>query len=608
MLNWDYIAPSSDDASRNRHSSRQRRTPQLSRRQLLRSVGAGVVATTMAGCSAISNGPQPLDETWSLPLTVRPDDASFNPFATANRTGLAFRYEPFARFDQTERAWEPVLATDWRVTDEAFEITLAEDRKWTNGDPVTAQDVTAFLDIATLFDDPLVASLSGWRVQDDSSVVLTTNGTITNPRILRHRILPRRLTVNRSAFENLTKRARAAESESARERVRTDVRTLGRKQLPTNGPYVVSELAEERIRYTISDAHPASDEDDRPLVETLHLPSPSEQWDAIRNGDIDGHDDLRLSSSQLDSLQDDLEATVVDGLGGNALFLQYDDEWFGDPRVRRAIAYLLDGTALADQIHGVPITENGMNRYVGMNNADLLNTWFADRSDYLSYEPDSERGEALLADAGLQKVDGVWTTPNGDPFEAPIKVAASWGVGSVIAQEVARQLGAAGIVAEVVRLGINRFQRHLERGDYRLAFATVDIDLWHPYGVYHHAFDSELAKTSWRFPDDIEIPMPVGGSDPTMVDARDLTARLRQPKSLKTGKSLIRTLGWVFNRTLPWIPSNKTVYSVLLTNDHWSYPEIPADGEPPASLKRLAPTVASNLAAAGTLTERFESK
>jgi len=608
MSNWVFDSlPNGSGGWPEDSPSRQEEAQTLSRRELLGIAGTGVAGSTLAGCSADGRGPQPLDDAWSLPLEVRPADAVFNPFASSNITGFSFRYEPFARFNQTDLTWSPVLTTDWQLGGKDLELTLTENREWTNGDQVTAEDISVFLELLALFDDPLIDFVSDWRVDDDLTIVLTLEDTETNSRLVQHRLLPRRLTVNRSAFGDLAERAATANSESERESVREDLRALDKDALPTNGPYSVAEVTTDRIRYEVNDTHSASEDKARPDVETIHLPSPSAQWDAIRNGDIDGHDNLQLAPGQRSDSPNHLESAVVDGMGGNALFLQYGDEWFGDLRVRRAIAYLLDGPSLAAEIGGVPVSENGMGPYVGINNRDLLNGWFADRSDYPSYGQDRERGEALLSEAGLRKVDGLWMTPDAEPFAAPIKVASSWGVGSVVAQGIARQLGEAGIAAEVVRLGIDRFQRQLESGEYRLAFTQFDHDIWHPYAVYDRAFNSDLARASWQFPDEIGIPMPVGGSEQTSVNPQNLTTRLQKTQDEENERDLVRTLGWMFNRTLPWIPSNKSVYSVLLTNDHWSYPDIPSDGEPPTSLKQLAPAVASNLAATGTLKQRFES-
>ena len=578
-----------------------------SRRQVLRGLGAGAVAAGLAGCSTVVGGPRPLDEAWSIPLTVRPSDAVFNAFAAANATGVRFRYDPFARFDQTELAWTPVLATDWTVADGALELTLDGDREWTNSDPVTAGDVTALLDVLAAFEDPLVDLFSDWRAPDETTAVLSFEGTETNPRLLGHRLLSRRLTVNRSAFGDLAERAAAATDEAAREAVRSDVRARGREDLPTNGPYVVAEVADDRIRYAVSDAHPAASRDAQPALETPHRPSPSAQLDGIRNGDLDGHDDLQLAPGQGEQLPDHVDSVTVDGLGGNALFANYDDEWFGDPRVRRALAFLLDGPGLAAQVNGVPVTPSGMGSYVGVNNTDLRHGWFDDRETFTAYAQDRGRATRLLRDAGLERVDGVWTTPDGEALAAPITVAASWGVGSVIAQEVARQLGQAGIAAEVVRLGVDRFQRQWEAGEYRLAFANVDIDTWHPYAIYRHAFDGELARDGWAFPESVEVPMPPGDSESTTVNVRELTAELRRAGDEATERELVRRLGWVFNRTLPWIPANKTVHTAMLTSDHWSYPSTESDGQPSAAMRRLAPRVASSLATRGVLEQRFDS-
>lgn len=604
MSDPEHDGRSNDEGPRRTASSGRR---PRSRRQVLRGLGAGAAAVGLAGCSTVVGGPQPLDEAWSLPLTVRPNDAAFNPFAAANATGVQFRYEPFARFDQTELAWTPVLATDWTVADGALELTLDGDREWTNGDPVTAGDVTAFLDVLSAFDDPLLGSLSEWRAPEESTAVLSFEETETNPRLLRHRVLPRRLTVNRSVFGDLAERAAAATDEADREAVIRDVRARGREELPTNGPYVVSEVAEARIHYGVSDAHPVAERDAQPAIETPHRPSPSAQLDGIRNGDLDGHDDLRLAPGQGEQLPDHVDSVTVDGLGGNALFLNYDDQWFGDPRVRRAIAYLLDGPALAAQVNGVAVTPSGMGSYVGVNNADLRRGWFDDRAAFTAYAKDRERAATLLRDAGLERVDDVWTTPDGEPLDAPITVAASWGVGSVIAQEAARQLGEAGIAAEVVRLGVDRFQRRWERGEYRLAFASVDLDTWHPDAVYRHAFDGELARNGWAFPESVEVPMPPGGDESTTVNVRELTAELRRAESESAERDLVRRLGWVFNRTLPWIPANKTVHTAMLTSDHWSYPAIETDGQPSETMRRLAPRLATSLATRGVLEQRFDS-
>jgi peptide/nickel transport system substrate-binding protein len=101
---------------------------------------------TVAGCH--SGGGQSSSANGGGTLTIGVDNGSptlqdnFNPFSVNQRSGVPYMYEPLEYVNQLNGDYTPFLATAHSFTDPStLTFTLRSGMKWSDGQPITAQDV-----------------------------------------------------------------------------------------------------------------------------------------------------------------------------------------------------------------------------------------------------------------------------------------------------------------------------------------------------------------------------------------------------------------------------------------------------------------------------------
>jgi peptide/nickel transport system substrate-binding protein len=119
--------------------------------------------------------------------------SSFNPLASSPDwplKGMNLMYETLLVFDSQQGEMKPLLAESYRVTDEAVEVTLHEEARFSDGSPVTARDVKYTFDLGRRFKSLLLAPvwqfLTDVRVADGHprKVVFALNPERLNPLVV----------------------------------------------------------------------------------------------------------------------------------------------------------------------------------------------------------------------------------------------------------------------------------------------------------------------------------------------------------------------------------------------------------------------------------------
>jgi peptide/nickel transport system substrate-binding protein len=106
----------------------------------------------LAGCHG--GGQDDSASSGSGTLTIGVDNGSptlqnnFNPFSANQRSGTPYMYEPLEYVDQLDGTYTPFLATAHRFTDNTtLTFTMRSGAKWSDGKPITAQDVVFTFDL-----------------------------------------------------------------------------------------------------------------------------------------------------------------------------------------------------------------------------------------------------------------------------------------------------------------------------------------------------------------------------------------------------------------------------------------------------------------------------
>ncbi len=115
-----------------------------------------VVAATSAALLALAgcHGGGQASQSSADSLTIGVDNGSptlqdnFNPFSANQRSGTPYMYEPLEFVNQLNGAWTPFLATSHTFTgNKTLTFTMRPGAKWSDGKPITAQDVVFTFDL-----------------------------------------------------------------------------------------------------------------------------------------------------------------------------------------------------------------------------------------------------------------------------------------------------------------------------------------------------------------------------------------------------------------------------------------------------------------------------
>lgn len=105
------------------------------------------LANTAAGCrpASVDSGDYPRRQTFYLGGPQWGEPSSFNPLASSPdwpvKDEYLLMYQTLLVYDPMSGKMEPLLAESYRQTDDALEITVQSEARWSDGQPVTARDI-----------------------------------------------------------------------------------------------------------------------------------------------------------------------------------------------------------------------------------------------------------------------------------------------------------------------------------------------------------------------------------------------------------------------------------------------------------------------------------
>lgn len=287
----------------------------------------------------------------------------------------------------------PMLAESWEVSDDGLEYTfhLRTDANFTNGNPVTAQDVkytftrmftasgtvnTSFLDQIAGTDELLAGTaeeLSGVEVIDDHTVKIKLKE-------------PFGAFLSALAFT-----ACSIYDDEATEAAGDDFGMVPEKTIGS-GPFIFESWTPNAELVLKRNDDYWGGAAKLPGVVIRIIPDPETQAMMYENGELDILD-LRANPEATDRIVEAYPDQIVSGpiMGVEYVFMNQDVEPLGDVRVRKAIQMSIDRQMILDELYaGRGKVENGLfaNGMIGYN----------ENLPEIPYDP--EQAKALLAEAG----------------------------------------------------------------------------------------------------------------------------------------------------------------------------------------------------------------
>lgn len=356
-------------------------------------------APAQEGASAPAAEPVAAPGADTLIIALAEDTASLDParaFETLPSIVHKATYQTLVTFppDSVETII-PGLATSWEISDDGlvYTFSLAQDAVFSNGDPVTAEDVVfSFNRLKHIKGNPsfLTETIASVEALDTHTVVLTL--TQPDPAILAKLVFSAFSVVNRAEVEahGGTADEDAATTDQAEEWLNQHSAGSGPYMLEKWEPGVETVL----VRNPNYWGEPAKVE----RVVFRNVPEAATQKIQLEAGDIDIAMDL--SADQVASLENNPNVVVYQGLSDTLVFLKgnQDPEIGGpmsDPTVQLAVRYALDYEGIRLLAGGQSVTPASM-LPVGFLGAYPPNSGF---------QRDVEKAKSLLAEAGYP--DGV---------------------------------------------------------------------------------------------------------------------------------------------------------------------------------------------------------
>ncbi len=338
-----------------------------------------------------------------------------------------------------------------RVDDQTFDIALRDDAHFSDGSPVTAEDV------ARTFAS-VIAKDSGSLFQRGFEERYAAIDVVDRLHLRFHLTRPIASLLADLDFGILSATGLGA------------------------GPYVLRELTAERVALD-ANAHFFGAVPKLPHVEILFVRDAAARTLML----VGGSADLVQNSMRPDLVDDiaarpNLRVASAPSAILTYLMMNNEDPALRDVRVRQAIALALDRPAIiAAQFEGRAVLATGW----------LPPTYWAYNGDVVHWQRDLPRARRLLAEAGVPHLHLVYKTSN-DAFRI------------AIARLLAAQLAEVGIEVEVRAFEFATFFSDIKRGSFQLA--TMQSGEVEPDSLYMHFHSTRIpddgnrdAGNRWRY-------------------------------------------------------------------------------------------------------------
>lgn len=585
------------------------------RRRFLKTVGAGVAGVSLAGCGGgdgdgdttttpgdtttgggNGDGDTTTTTTTGTPLDSAYTDANaypdpsqvqFNPYNLTNQYAMFMLYDPLAHYSPVDQEFLPMVASEWDFSGDTISLTLDDRYAWTNGAPVTTEDVDIWLTLETAFDGPITNYVTDWTVDSDTEMTLTKADADLNPTILQHRVLTQTPNTPRDLWSDYMEEFPDPPEDTLNQ---ISTRQIGTDEVVSNSIYQFSRFrGTEAAEFTKrEEGHPHVDNCQVPEFEFANLSAGAQQRvPALRNGTIDNSRGNWSDAVQA-SLPDHVVNTVTWGMGGAAHYTNHDHEWFQHKEVRQAVGYIINNEEIAGNNNALPPGP----RLCGYSNSTMKETWLGEVlpsfTNYMIPQEEAySRAAELLREAGLEEGDRWWQDSSGNVLRVPSKGISGWSGAMIMNQTIVTQLRDFGINAESIGIEANAFfDQHWRNGNFVAAKTPIGqgvSDYRHPHYYAYYAFASEAANNSFNGNHDYEIPYPIGdteGATETVTPA-DLVSELRVTQDSTREKELVQELAWIANQGLPVIENTQEMFSVWWTTDEWNIPQVNNSLKPP---------------------------
>ncbi|MGI5488463.1 ABC transporter substrate-binding protein [Microtetraspora malaysiensis] len=501
----------------------------------------------------------------------------------------------------------PGIAASWDIAPDNSSITLhlQPNNKWSDGKPVTAEDVKLSIALAytqgsTAFSlDPGAAgAASDVEIVDEHTVKISQD--MSNPAVTFVRGVMDSLVVPAHIWKdavpaNFWDTIKAARGEGAEaEKARAEITAASEKVLAfapakdvSAGPFVLERmnpgealLVKNKNFYNAAQVGPDQ-------VKLLNYTGNEQIWNYLISGKLDNAPFTAVPADVMKRIGQTPGNAVVKGFSPVSVAMAFNQSKkpYDNIHVRKGLAYLINRdevTKIASPEGGTPaLTTTGIHQ-------KPAEEWLgAELGQLEQYKLDAAKAEKEFKEAGLKKTGGKWTLPDGKPWKFTINVPAPFSDWVSAAKAVTSQLNEAGVSAEVLTTAdYPLYLSELAAGKYDVGFWLVALGPA-PYNIYQRLYGASNGWTNLGGKIKHSAPGKDGNwmGGPETIDVKgvgkinpgELTAKLNSAPEAEQ-KEIVGQLAKAANQDLPVIQLWDYVNTQFInTNRFTGFPENESD-------------------------------
>ncbi|GAB3700015.1 ABC transporter substrate-binding protein [Nocardiopsis oceani] len=540
----------------------------LSRRRLLKAVGFSSVGVAGAGllsaCSGDDGGGDGSTQFTGV-FDYDLDSQTRNVHVEDGALLLNSVYKDLflctgAVYNWADHEWEYLLLEGHEWDGDDLIVSLRSGLKWSDGEDLNADDMIRSYAMRVLEAPPWgtgFPQVEELEKLDDTTVRLGFEDAFPNIErsILKHRI------VSKATYENFGERALEMVNDGVRQGddEHTDWNAefveFDPDEIICSGPYMFDEAQMSDARITLvrnEEGYQGTEVNFDEVV--IHKGDNRQSALLVQQGEVD-YSTLAPSAADQEAFQGVEGFRWVEHAGYDGVGLMFNHQAkpeVQDVRVRKALAYILDGDQIGQVARGEAYSR--VEHYAGLADIQAEEILTADElADFENYDQDQEKAAELLEEAGWTLEDGQWYLPDGEEASFEIIGVAGWGDFELTATQVEEAWNDFGIRTEARNIPEDNPWGIWGAGDFEVAVRhwgnPEQPDYW---GAFEMNFLTENAGTEddpgQGF--DLQVESPSQGD----VDLEELVDTARRAETEEEQHEALRTMSIVFNELLPRIP------------------------------------------------------
>ncbi|TMR92967.1 ABC transporter substrate-binding protein [Nonomuraea basaltis] len=402
----------------------------------------------------------------------------------------------------------PGIAASWEIAPDNSAITLhlQPNGKWSDGKPVTAEDVKLSLGLAYTTGSTAFAVTPGAagaaaeiQVVDDKTVKITQD--MANPSakfargVMDSWVVPAHVWGSVLPADFWDKLKASKGTGDAAEKAREEILAIGQKVLAfappkdvSAGPFVLERvnpgealLLKNKNFYNVANVVPDQ-------VKFLNFGGNEQLWNYLTAGKLDHSGFVATPTDVMNRIKQAPGSNPIKGFSPVAVGLAFNQSKkpYDNVHVRRGLAYLIDRdqvTKVASPEGGTPaVTTSGIHQKPAQE-------WIgAELTNLEPYKHDVAKAEAEFKEAGLQKKDGKWALADGSPWKVTMHAPSGFSDWISAQENIKSQLIDNGVNAEVVTVA--DYPVYLEE----IAAGKYDAGFWlmalgpAPYDIFQRLY------------------------------------------------------------------------------------------------------------------------